>query len=163
MSPGDLMLDRLSPMDSQVLVGNRRLEEFPLLSAEDQAVLVKFERQKADREAGGLMALGDYIFFYQGIQAESAARWIFVQRDRTTSTVPAIIVVGLSDGSTTISDAKSWSEDLAEENRERAALGLTPIPDPFPPATELPPDPTPDPQAPAQPDGQPQDPPPAGG
>ena len=164
MSPGDLMLDRLSTMDSQVLVGNRRLEEFPLLSAEDQSLLVKFERQKVDRDAGGLMALGDYLFFYQGIDVENAAvRWIFVQKDRTSTTLPPTVVVGQSDGSTMLLDAPSWSEALAEENRERTALGLTPIPDPFPAAAELPPDPTPEPPASSQPDGQPQDPRPDGG
>lgn len=167
MSPGDLMLDRLSTLDSQVLVGNRRLEEFPLLSAEDQAVLVKFERQKADREAGGMMVLGDYLFCYQGIKADNAPRWIFVQRDRTVTAPPSYIVVGLSDGSTTLLDSEFWSEDLDNENRERAALGLPPIPDPFPPepepTPEATPEPTPEPQAPSQPDGPPTDPPTDGG
>lgn len=166
MSPGDLMLDRLSTMDSQVLVGNRRLEEFPLLSAEDQAALVKFERAKADRDSSGLMPLGDYIFFYQGVEVENTAvRWIFVQKDRTATTLPATVVVGQSDGSTLLIDAPSWSEALAEENRERQALGLNPIPDPFPAPPVQPPEAAPDP-GPSQPPSElpdPQDPPTDGG
>jgi hypothetical protein len=127
---------------------------------------VKFERAKADRDSSGLMPLGDYIFFYQGVEVENTAvRWIFVQKDRTATTLPATVVVGQSDGSTLLIDAPSWSEALAEENRERQALGLNPIPDPFPAPPVQPPEAAPDP-GPSQPPSElpdPQDPPTDGG
>lgn len=117
-----------------IRIGDRSLDEFLALEQE--------QRDAAASAASAALPpkvvahrVGDVVFTYHGLDAvdpRQQSLWAFVvwPDPDVNSGPPAQVTVGLMNGTTMSASAAAFPAMLLQQNAERAAAGLPPLPDP---------------------------------